>query len=369
MKIEWTLSSLHSSLVTQPPTMDTEWKNRIKTAQFPSASKRGGLGFGGHAKIALVDSQNQPKKFQFCNTNLFGSYFSYDVLSFEKTADDFSFDIFDNYSKQKIGIGTFFKPQAWYNETLSDGTPITNVLQAHMGKEAVSIIGNTRCVGFENNTACIYCNLQGGAGNPSRKVEQIIEALEVALQFGWKPASLALTTTWIGETNPVERMAKEISLIKNRFPNLPIAFEAQALVKNDYALLKKSGVNTIMIPIDSLENAKSFTLIKAGLTDTYLSAFEVAKQYFPTPGTITCPLVVGFDSIITTLGLISTLVDYGVKPEPIPIRWIGPAKTRIYTNSLNLDSAKNLTRNLWEEKFKNARVAAGCSQCGGCSGV
>lgn len=367
--VKWTLSALHSSLVTQPPKMDKDWKQRILKAQFPSESKRGGLGFGGHAKISLIDSQEDKSRQQFCNINIFGSYFTHETLELKRGVDDFSFKIINIYTQAEIGEGMFFNPQAWYKEILSDGTPITNILQAHMGKEAASVIGNTRCVGFDNNTACVYCSLQGGKHNPSRTVKQIIEALEIALQYGWKPASLALTTTWIDPNNPVENIAKDISLIKNRFPNLPIGFEAQPLEQQSYGILKSAGVNAIMIPIDSAENSSRFTPIKSVLKERYFESLMWAKKYFPLPGTITSPLIVGFDRIATTLGLASSLIDLGVKPEPVPIRWIGAAKTRVYTNSNNLDLAKNLVRNLWEEKFKNARVAAGCSQCGGCSGI
>jgi hypothetical protein len=202
---QWNLSNLHSSLVTQPPTMEEEWKNRVMTTQFPSGSKRGGLGFGGHAKIGVCDQNGNVARSQFCNINIFGSYFTWNVLELKRTISDFNFEIIDIHSGKKVGMGNFFKEQPWYDERLSDGTPITNILQAHMGKEAVSIIGKTRYTGFDKNTACIYCSLQGGKDNPSRTAKQIIEALEIALQYGWKPASLALTTTWINPNNPVEK--------------------------------------------------------------------------------------------------------------------------------------------------------------------
>lgn len=362
------ISLLHAALVTQVPEMDHGWKAHVFATQFPSGSKRGGLGCGGHAKITVAGLHGQTGQSQFCNINLFGKDGRKPKLALKQSGNWDEFTIIERASGDIAGTGKFFPAPAWYEESLPDGTPVTQIIQAHMGKEAVTVLGQTRCEGFDGGTACKYCSLQGGAENPTRLGRQVVEALELALQHGWKPASLAITTTWISHNNPLEHILDEIKAIKTRFPGLALAFEAQPLPKKNYALLRDAGINTIMIPMDTVAHAEEFTPIKKSSGFHYLESLEEAKGSFSRPGEVTSPIIVGLDPLHVTLGLVRALVEHGVKPEPIPLR-VFDGRLAVRTRVADLYAVKNLTKHLWGKQFPGSHVPAGCSQCGGCSGV
>ncbi|PIQ77973.1 hypothetical protein COV82_02240 [Candidatus Peregrinibacteria bacterium CG11_big_fil_rev_8_21_14_0_20_46_8] len=344
--------------------------------QNPTGQKRGGLGFGTFSFVAIPGAGSR-----FTNINTFASQAEYSSVQMEMiNASDGTFKL-RNSSGTFETTGRALKVPPWSLEKLSSGAPAISVLQQHGASNLVGIIGSTRCALFDEKNACTFCSLKGGIANRQRTVREILETF--ALAQGQRPSynNLTLATGIQGATTEADEVIDDVAEIKRSIGSTGLALEINPYASNAaerMQQLRDNGLDTLMMPLDcaSPEAQNRFVpgkarLLQQNFWDNVRRAVKIFK-----PGNVTSSLIVGLEPFEATRIALERMIDVGVVPEPIPVRW---ADGQFDADpSLPLTNPDDLiaARQIIEEKISSSPIAkniqqtrAGCASCGGCGGI
>jgi hypothetical protein len=129
-----------------------------------------------------------------------------------------------------------------------------------------------------------------------------------------------------------------------------------------------------MMPLDvaSQEAQQLYVPGKAPLLGaTYWRNAKEAARIFG-KGNVASSIIVGLEPLSETEMAIERMADYGVVPEPIPVRWddsIRSEKLLPVTNPDDLVAMRaKAGEALGQRREEFGKIKAGCSACGGCSG-
>lgn len=343
----------------------------IMGRQNPFAQKRGGLGTGAFSIVWLPGEQRA----EFCNINVFGVNAELSPLDLEITdVGEGNFRLL--FNGEEITTGNLAKYPDWGVERLQDGRMVIELIQAHGPRNLVTVIGSARCKLFDQGNSCDFCTLKGGPENRSRSSSDIIEALSFALADERNNYRLTLTTGYDSSVFTAIENAMVVKAIKSAYPDLPIALEVLPGDKRAIDEYFEAGVDTLMIPLDcaSTEAQRRFVSGKMQALDNYWELVEYAVSKFR-PGNVTSNIIVGLEERILTMRAITRMLEVGVVPEPIPVRWyaenVADGGKRPVTNPADLVRVrKYIEKEVTRLEFDKiaCKVKAGCAACGGCGG-
>lgn len=344
----------------------------IAERQNPYRQKRGGLSFGAYASIRVPDG-----KTEMTNINVYGEQAELSPLSLAVTnRESGSYELTDD-SGETITSGRILESPRWAKVCLKSGRGAIQVLQRHGPANLVGVLGEGRCALFDKGDACKFCTMSGGAGNMDREVDEIAEALQIARATDRRAYNLTVTTGIQSSLEGAGTLIEKTKALKTAVGETDIALVVapfQDKPRDRLSALKDAGVGTLMMPLDiaSQEAQQLYVPGKAPLLGaTYWRNAKEAAQIFG-KGNIASSIIVGLEPLSETERAIDRMVDYGVVPEPIPVRWddsIRSEKLLPITQPDDLVAMREKAGNaLGRKRAEFGKVKAGCSACGGCSG-
>lgn len=341
----------------------------IRKMQNPYGQKRGGLGLGCFANVRTGG------KTSFSNINLFATeQAALSPLTLRFCDDEFGFELVDD-DETVISGGKILPVPEWGKEILSTGKPASMVLQQHSPVNLVGVLGDTRCGLFEKDEACAFCMMDGGGQNQKRAVDETIEAFNRAKEFRPK-ANLTLTTTLTGPDN-IDGLIQDVAGVKNGIGESALALETSPfgiMAKEVLPRLKSTGLDTLMMPLDCATYSAQLQYLPGKaelLQEWYWKNAEEAVKVFG-QGNVSSALIVGLECVDSTMRAASRMIDMGVIPEAIPIRWdnsrLKPGEKLPLTRPDDLIAMRVLIEFQLKRLNISSKVKAGCAACGGCGG-
>ncbi len=346
-------------------------RQAILDRQNPTGQKRGGLGFGAYASVAIPQHGAV-----FCNMNTFAlrqaelSPLMLTGLNPESGRFNLQCD------GATVAGGTLLAVPAWGRGRLSSGRMALEVLQQHGARNLVGIIGDTRCTLFDRDEACAFCMMDGGANNAPRSIDEIREAVRLAVADR-AIYNLTLTTGFLTDRDVVQ-LAPGLRALKSELPNGALAFEMNPVrspSESIFSLLRMFGVDTVMIPLDCYSRAAQESLLPgkaAALAEAFWENVASAVRVFGR-GNVTSSLIVGVEPLEETLKGVRALVEQGVIPEPVPVRWddtlLVQRSSVPVTDPSDLLEVRRVILQVLEQSRLGGQTHAGCATCGGCGGI
>jgi hypothetical protein len=345
-----------------------EDREKILELQNPFAQKRGGMGFGGYAVIELPNGGSS-----FVNINLYSvkqADQSPLALRLKKSGNG-EFELVDDEGKL-FTQGKILMVPSWGGKRLRSGRAAIEIIQQHGPRNLVGVLDEPRCDLFDTGEACTFCSLNGGTTNAPRTVTEILEACELAREDR-AAYNLTLTTGLQSSTRRASQIIEQVKELKCGLGSSALAIEIAPFPENPekiLAALRETGLDTIMIPLDcaSREAQERFLPGKARLLqEAYWKNVEIAVSMFGA-GNVTSNILVGLEPLEATLEAIEKMIEKGVIPEPLPVRWNEPK----FTNPDWLIAARRRIAELVATRpIRNIlqKTRAGCAACGGCAGI
>lgn len=371
------LSAILSCLGARTSVADAEY---ILERQNPFQQKRGGLGFGAYATMS-PNTLQKPKP-TFCNINIYNQQAKESPLGLVITDEDLGrFLLFDT-TDMIVGEGAIMAIPQWGREKIATGKPAITVLQQHGPVNLVGVLGSTRCELFDEKKACSFCMMNGGEGNVDRSVGEILEAFTLARKEK-KAYNLTLTTSLQTGQNARSRLKllRAIDTLKMSMNENALALEVAPFARDEKEFmreLKDSGLDTLMIPLDCAtpETQQMYMPGKAQLLQkSYWNNAEAAVDTFGR-GNATSSIIIGLEPLEESLKAIERMLELGVIPEPIPVRWddskLTKEKRLPLTSPRDLMAARDAIRAYLQTAERRGiiqKTRAGCAACGGCSGI
>ena len=347
----------------------------ILAKQNPYRQKRGGLGFGAYS-IVQIPGQGS----SFSNINIFNRQAETSSLTLRlRNIETGDFDLYD-FQGNLFTSGKILPIPTWGQKILSTGKPAITVLQQHGPKNLVGVLDDSRCELFEKGQECKFCMMNGGSTNESRSVEEILEAFQLAREDK-QAYNLTLTSGLQLSRPPFDTLLEQVAALKRGIGDTALALEI-APVPADMSLdlfrgLKDAGLDTLMVPLDVFDPDAQQRYIpgKASLLqENYFQNAENAVAVFGA-GNVTSSIIVGLESADSTGRAIQYMVQYGVIPEPVPVRW---DDSKLGSERMPLTAPGDLVamRAYIEELIRTSpirnniqKTRAGCAACGGCGGI
>ncbi|MBY0539536.1 hypothetical protein K2P56_03845 [Patescibacteria group bacterium] len=344
----------------------------IAERQNPYRQKRGGLSFGAYASIRIPAG-----KTEMTNINVYGEQSQLSSLSLSVTdREKGTFELRDD-SLGTLTTGRILESPNWAKERLTSGRGAMQVLQRHGPANLVGVLGEGRCSLFDKGNACTFCTMSGGAANADREVEELAEALEVARTTDRRAYNLTVTTGLQSSLEGANGLIEKTKALKKTVGDTDIALVVAPFQENSrdrLTALKDAGVGTLMMPLDIASEAAQKTYVpgKAPLLGaTYWRNMKEAARIFGKGG-VASSIIVGLEPVSETERAIERMVDYGIVPEPIPVRWddsICSNEPLPVTNPDDLVAMRAKAADaLGRRRDEFGKVKAGCSACGGCGG-
>ncbi|MFA6023767.1 MAG: radical SAM protein [Candidatus Gracilibacteria bacterium] len=363
---------------------DEETLNRITARQNPYGQKRGGLGYGGFFKVKPVDDSPDALRATvrsgIVNVNLYARRQAEESPVSLELLDPAARFLRFTVGGRTVGTGSIPPVPGWLGKTLSDGTPVAQIVQVH-GPNLVSIWGRNRCTLFDEGTACSFCMFDGGGNNASRTMDQVIEAIQV-MRSTETPGdtnrhnNLTLTTGMLLPED-MDPLVADIARFKSTFPGFRLALETTPMAgpeRSYLADLKQAGLDTLMIPLDcaSPKAQEEHLPGKAALLQRdYWDCVDSATKVFAA-NNVTSSLLVGLEPLEVTVEAMRQMANRGVVPEPLPVRWNDSRWMAESPRPLTKPRDLILVRQKLEEILKTMEAGgplAGCASCGGCTGI
>lgn len=347
---------------------DTEY---IAERQNPYRQKRGGLSFGAYASVRIPDG-----KTEMTNVNVYGEQSQLSPLSLSVTnRETGAYALVDN-SGDTVTTGRILESPKWAKERLKSGRGAIQVLQRHGPANLVGVLGEGRCSLFDKGSACKFCTMSGGNANTDREVGELAEALQIARETDKRAYNLTVTTGVQSSLTGADTLIQRTRNLKKAVGGTDVALVIapfQDKPRERLSELKDAGVDTLMMPLDIASGAaqKKYVPGKASLLGvTYWRNAKEAVRIFGKGG-VASSIIVGLEPISETEKAIERMADYGVVPEPIPIRW----DDSIRLSDLPITDPDDLVamrakagEALGARRGEFGKIKAGCSACGGCSG-
>lgn len=344
----------------------------IAQRQNPYRQKRGGLSFGAYASVRIPNG-----KTEMANISVYGKQSKFSPLSLTITdRESGAYELTDE-SRKVTANGRILESPKWAKTRLSTGRGAIQVLQRHGPANLVGVLGEGRCSLFDKGTACKFCTMSGGATNADREAEEVAEALEVARSTDRRAYNLTVTTGLQSSLEGVDALVTKTKALKKAVGNTDVALVVAPFSEKPrerLSTLKDAGVDTLMMPLDIASEAaqKKYVPGKAALLGkTYWRNAKEAVRIFG-KGNVASSIIVGLESTSETKKAIERMADYGVVPEPIPVRWddsISSKEPLPVTTPDDLVAMRKVARDaLIRKKGGFGIIKAGCSACGGCSG-
>lgn len=344
----------------------------IAERQNPYRQKRGGLSFGAYTSIKIPDGRAE-----MTNINVYGEQAQLSSLSLTVTDCEVgAYELTDD-SGEAITTGRILESPKWAAERLSTGRGAIQVLQRHGPANLVGVLGEGRCSLFDKGNACKFCTMSGGAGNADREADEIAETLEIARTTDKRAYNLTVTTGLQSSLEGADTLIQKAGALKRSVGETDVALVIapfQEKSRDRLTALKDAGIDTLMMPLDVASNEAQQLYVpgKAPLLGaTYWRNTKEAARIFG-KGNVASSIIVGLEPISETERAIERMVDYGIVPEPIPVRWddsIQSDKPLPITNPDDLVAMRVKAGDaLGRRRDEFGKVKAGCSACGGCSG-
>ncbi|MBX9765251.1 radical SAM protein [Patescibacteria group bacterium] len=370
---EVTSENLTATLTAVGARLSNEDVDFIAERQNPFRQKRGGLSFGAYASIRIPNG-----KTEMTNINVYGEQAQLSPLSLSITDPVTGTYELTSESGQTMTGGRILESPKWAKERLTSGRGVMQVLQRHGPSNLVGVLGEGRCSLFDTGNACTFCTMKGGEANADREAEEIAEALTVARTTDKRAYNLTVTTGIQSSLQGADALVQRTEILKKAVGDTDIALVVAPFpekARDRLSQLKDAGVDTLMMPLDvaSIEGQKRYTPGKAPLLGaTYWRNVKEAVKIFGKGGVATS-IIVGLEPVSETGKAIERMADYGVVPEPIPVRWDDSIRSREplpITNPDDLVAMRAKTAEvLGSRRAEFGMIKAGCSACGGCSGV
>lgn len=345
----------------------------ITERQNPYRQKRGGLSFGAYASVKIPYG-----KTEMTNINVYGEQAQLSPLSLAVTDRENGAYELSNELGEIVTNGRILESPKWAKDRLKSGRGAMQVLQRHGPANLVGVLGEGRCSLFDKGNACKFCTMSGGAGNADREADEIAETLKIAQTTDRRAYNLTVTTGLQSSLEDTDILIQKTRALKKTVGETDVALVVapfQEKPKDRLTALRDSGVSTLMMPLDiaSEKAQKLYVPGKATLLGaTYWRNAKEAVQVFG-KGNIASSIIVGLEPISETEKAIDRMVDYGVVPEPIPVRWddsIRSQKLLPVTQPDDLVAMRAKAGSALEKRRGEfGKVKAGCSACGGCSGL
>ncbi len=344
----------------------------IAERQNPFRQKRGGLSFGAYASVRIPDG-----KTEMTNINVYGEQSRLSPLSLTVTdRENGAYALQDDTGRIKT-TGRILESPSWAKTRLTSGRGAIQVLQRHGPANLVGVLGEGRCALFDKGDACKFCTMRGGNANTDREVGEIAEAVEVARTADRRAYNLTVTTGIQSSLEGADALIKRTTALKKAVGNTDVALVIAPFpekTRERLSQLKDAGVSTLMMPLDiSSEDAqRKYVPGKAPLLgNTYWRNAKEAVRIFG-KGNVASSIIVGLESTDETERAIERMANYGVVPEPIPVRWDDSIRSDEPLPLTNPNDLVNMRAKagaaLGRRRDEFGTVKAGCSACGGCSG-
>lgn len=344
----------------------------IAERQNPYRQKRGGLSFGAYASIKIPGG-----KTEMTNINVYGEQSQLSPLSLTVTdRETGAYELRDD-SGLSMSTGRILESPTWAKERLKNGRGAMQVLQRHGPANLVGVLGDGRCLLFDKGSACTFCTMNGGAGNADREANEIAEALTIARTTDRRAYNLTVTTGLQSSLEGADALINKTIELKKAIDETDLALVVAPFKekpRDRLTALKDAGVNTLMMPLDvsSKQAQELYVPGKAPLLgQTYWQNAREAVKIFGKGG-VASSIIVGLEPLSETEAAIERMVDYGVVPEPIPVRWDDSIRSESRLPITNPDDLVAMRAKagdtLDRRRGEFGKIKAGCSACGGCSG-
>lgn len=346
----------------------------ILQRQNPFGQRRGGLGFGAYAVVRMFNGAST-----FTNINVFNKQAQISPLRLRMADKENGNFVLEDENGRIIADGRVLPIPSWGKKLLSTGKPAITVLQQHGPVNLVGVLGDSKCSLFETGDACQFCMLDGGTKNENRSVEEILEAFELACSDRLN-YNLTLTTGIQASRGDAVDLVGAVKIIKQRIGESALAVEVVPFAQNSQKILKalkEVGLDTFMMPLDcaTYEAQCRYLPGKASLLgEIFWENARNAVEIFG-KGNVTSSIIIGLEPLADTLVAMARMLDEGVIPEPVPVRWDDSKLINAplsVTNPDDLMKGREIIRNfIQREEIRGTiqKTRAGCAACGGCGGI
>lgn len=346
----------------------------ILKRQNPYAKKRGGLSFGAYAVVNTPEGE-----MNFTNINVYNEQAQISPLTLQITRPERGDFLLLDGNERLFAEGNLLPVPAWGTKFLKTGKPAIAVLQQHGPINLVGVLGSPRCSLFESGNACQFCMLNGGEANKECSVEEILEAFGFAKEDK-KAYNVTLTTGLQASKTDVQKIIEAVAKLKRSLGCAALALEVAPFPEQSQNILrafKDAGLDTLMMPLDCASEIAQRRYLpgKAELLQkVYRENVKYAVELFGR-GNVTSSIIVGLEPLPETLKAIERMLEVGVIPEPIPVRWDDSkisGRLLPLTNPNDLIIARQVIQRLVEQNGIREimeRTRAGCAACGGCGGI
>ena len=357
-------------------------RDYILARQNPFRQKRG-MGLGAYAVVQLPGGGRRPRSgggSNFSNINIYTTQAQTSPLTLRITEPESGTFALVDAEGTPFTQGTVLPVPAWGRQQLSTGKPAITVLQQHGPANLVGVLGAPSCELFENGNACRFCMLNCGATNDDRSVEEIIEAFGLARQDR-KAYNLTLTTGLQISLRDVAKTVEAIAKVKRGLGGAALALEMAPFPEDGRTRmqeLKDAGLDTLMMPLDCASEVAQQQYVpgKAALLQrSYWENVTDGVKIFG-QGNLTSNILVGLEPLEETLRAMDRMLELGVIPEPLPVRWDDskllngeplPLTDPRFLIKARTFIADYIQKNGLRETIQRTR--AGCAACGGCGGI
>ena len=274
-------------------------------------------------------------------------------------------------AQDKICECNVIPPPAWYAKKTKNGTVMEEIFMQEGRDTLITAIWNNCCY-FSNDSQCKFCVLGYNKGVELKKVNQIVETAQAALQ---ENAKYYIHLTGGNTFTPDHGIAYYEPYVKAlRAINVTVPISLEVAPPEDTAWLEKlvacgaSGFS-VNIEIWDEQRRKQICPGKSKIKrELYYSAWETGVKLLG-KFRISSMLIVGLDTKEHIKEGIKTLAALGVKPTLIPLRPF--AKGSLYDLPVP-DPVEFMELSLYagQELAKNGAVYSdfvGCEHCGACT--
>jgi len=362
---------IKTELLCKGVNLDERFIDKYKSKGIPfKEGRKGGAGPLGGRYFAFDDNKtilNVPLWHNNKETNF--------VLKNEK---DGYFEIFDK-SKNSVFVKLRLIPYPnYYKITTTDDILMEKIALIH-GLDCLATTIYQRCCYWENGSKCQFCGIElslaRGDTIEEKTSKQLIEVIN-AVKIEGKFKHLLLTT---GTTSSIDKgVLKYINIledIKNKFPDIPIHVQIEAVDNLEYiSMLKEAGADTLGIHIEILDDSIR-KVICPGKSKTSYEVYEKnwihALEIFG-KDQVDSFILIGFGEPTEEFwNKLEKMIKLGVIPHITPVRPVPQSKFKApICNPLILLNIFEYSAKLMKKFNVNPlNNKAGCVRCGACSGI
>ncbi len=264
------------------------------------------------------------------------------------------------------------KSPFWYDYTLKNGKFFSDYIQKE-GKDVLICSVSSSCCYFSKNEQCAFCALNGGTTTKENdRVNSIIEALKIILIEDDSIKSINLTG---GNLYTSDRGAKQYeNILKEvrKVSNVPIVIEISppedlAIISDLYFL----GATAIEMNVEIWDDKIRKNLMpgKSRIKrEYYVEAWKKAVSIFG-EGNVGSAIIIGLESLESSLEGIKTMIDVGCLPSIIPFK---PTPGSVLEkqkrcNAQDVYEATEYAAKFLVTKNLSPLLGPGCIGCGACT--